>query len=173
MQDWEDLRRRWYPLVWATVYRILKNHDQALDCCQDVFLEAFERSQKQPVHDWPGFLRWLAVRRALDRLRKVRRAAAHLNGANEIAILDRGHEPHEEAEFRELVERVRLEMARLPPRQAEAFWLCRVEEMSYADAAQQLNTDANSIGVLVHRARARLREYLSDLRPTQAENRLS
>lgn len=165
MLDWEELQRRWRPLVWGTVYRILKDHDQALDCCQDVFLEAFERSQQRPVEDWAGFLRWLAVRRALDWLRKRRRKAAHFNRDTDIASIG-GGEPCDHAQFHELVERVRLELARLPHRQAEAFWLCCVEEASYSDAARQLGTNANTIGVLVHRARARLRQLLTDISPS-------
>jgi RNA polymerase sigma-70 factor (ECF subfamily) len=169
MEDWEEVRRQYGPIVWATVYRIVRNRDQALDCCQEVFLEAFERSEADPVRDWPAFLRWLAVRRALDRLRRVRRAAAHLSRDYDVAACARGPEPCEEAEFRELVERVRLETARLPKRQAEAFWLCCVEEMSYDEAAGQMGTDANSIGVLIHRARSRLRELLADLNPTRVD----
>ncbi|HVC95963.1 MAG TPA: sigma-70 family RNA polymerase sigma factor [Pirellulales bacterium] len=169
MDDWEEIRRQYSPIVWATVYRILRNRDQALDCSQEIFLEAFERSEENVVRDWPAFLRWLAVRRALDRLRRVRRAAVHLSRDCDVATCARGPEPWEEAEFRELVERVRLETARLPKRQAEAFWLCCVEEMSYHEAAKQMNTDANCIGVLIHRARSRLRELLADLNPTHID----
>lgn len=171
MYDWDEIRQTCGPLVWATVYRILKHHDEALDCCQEIFIEAFERSQKRLVDDWPGFLRWLAVRRALDRLRKLRRAALRLDSQGDVASIGDGPEPSEDAEFRELVDRVRLEMARLPHRQAEAFWLCCVEETSYAETARRLGTDVNSIGVLVHRARARLRDLLADVSPTRAENR--
>jgi RNA polymerase sigma-70 factor, ECF subfamily len=170
MEDWEEIRRQYSPVVWATVYRILKNHDQALDCCQEVFLEAFERSEEDAVRNWPAFLRWLAVRRAIDRLRRVRRAAAHISRDFDVATCARGPEPCEEANFRELVERVRLETARLPGRQAEAFWLCCVEEMSYDEAAKQMNADTNYIGVLVHRARTRLRELLADLNPARIDH---
>jgi RNA polymerase sigma factor (sigma-70 family) len=166
MENWEELRRNCGPLVWATVYRILKNREQALDCYQEVFREAIERSAKAAVEDWPAFLRWLAVRRALDRLRRDRRIAAHISRDYDVARFARGREPCEDAEFRELVERVRLEMARLPSRQAEAFWLCCVEELTYVEAAKQMGTDANGIGVLIHRARSRLRTFLADLKPT-------
>lgn len=154
MEVWEAIRRQYSPIVWATVYRILKDRDQALDCCQEVFLEAFERSQDDVVRDWPAFLRWLAVRRAIDRLRRVRRADARVSRDFDVATCAGGPEPCEDAQFRELVERVRLEAARLPQRQAEAFWLCCVEEMSYQEAAKQMSTDANCIGVLVHRRRS-------------------
>jgi RNA polymerase sigma-70 factor, ECF subfamily len=170
MHDWEDIRGQYGRLIWSTAYRILKKHDQALDCCQEVFLEAWQRSQEQVVRDWPSFLRWLAAHRALDRLRKRQRAAAYISPDSDITLCAGGPEPGEEVEFRELVERVRLEMGRLPDRQAEAFWLCCVEEMRYDAAARQMGTDVNSIGVLIHRARSRLRELLADLSPARVKH---
>jgi RNA polymerase sigma factor (sigma-70 family) len=131
MEDCDEVRRKYAPLVWATVYRIVKHHDHAIDCCQEIFLEAIERSKREVVNDWPAFLRWLAVRRALDRLRRERRAATHVDPHYDVALHARGPEPCEEAEFRELAQRVRLEMALLPDRQAEAFWLCCVEQATY------------------------------------------
>jgi DNA-directed RNA polymerase specialized sigma24 family protein len=41
--------------------------------------------------------------------------------------------------------------------------------MTAAEVAEQLGTDANSIGVLVHRARARLRDVLADVNPARVE----
>ena len=171
MHDWHEIRQRYGPLVWSTVYRIVKRHDQALDCYQDVFVEAMERSEEQPVRSWPALLRWLAVRRALDRLRKEQRAASHIDSFDESRLQSDGMEPSGAAEFGELVERVRLEMARLPDRQAEAFWLRCVEEISYAEIAKQLEVDVNAVGVLIHRARNRLRDLLADLNPTRATDR--
>jgi RNA polymerase sigma factor (sigma-70 family) len=170
MHDWHEIRQRYGPLVWSTVYRIVKRHDQALDCYQDVFLEAIERSRERPVQNWPALLRWLAVRRALDRLRKERRAIAHIDSFDEGALHSGGLEPSSDAEFGELVDRVRLEMARLPDRQAEAFWLRCVEEISYAEIAKQMEMDVSAVGVLIHRARNRLRDLLTDLNPTRVKD---
>jgi DNA-directed RNA polymerase specialized sigma24 family protein len=66
MFDWREIRDRLAALVWTTVYRILKDPAKALDCCQDVFLETFQRAERKPVADWPGLLRWLPSRRAID-----------------------------------------------------------------------------------------------------------
>src|SRR4051812_13159145 len=171
MHDWQEIRQRCGPLVFGAVYRILKRHDQALDCYQEVFLEAFERCRDRPVRNWPALLRWIAVHRALDRLRQERRNATHVDFFDqETSLLPASEQVTGDAvEFRELVDRVRLEVARLPDRQGEAFWLRCVEELSGSEVAEQLGTDVNTIGVLVHRARARLREMLADLNPTRAE----
>ena len=83
--------------------------------------------------------------------------------------------PFGEAEWHELM-RWRAcanEVARLPARQAEAFWLRCVEQSSYADIGRQLKLDANTVGVLVHRGadapearsvRIQSRETLNDPR---------
>lgn len=48
----------------------------------------------------------------------------------------------------------------LPARQREVFQLRQVEELSAADVAQIIGCTANHIGVLLHRARLRLRACL-------------
>jgi len=170
MHDWTEIRQRYGPLIFGAAFRVLKRHDQALDCYQEVFLEAFEQWEERPVRNWPALLCWLAVRRALDRLRKERRIAAHVESdKNTLLLPGMGDSPSDDVEFRELIERVRDEVARLPARQGEAFWLRCVEQLNAAEVAEQLGTDTNSVGVLVHRARKRLREVLADMNPARTE----
>jgi hypothetical protein len=90
MIDLEEIRSRYGPLIWNTVYRVLRDHADSLDCYQDVFCEVLERTsraekgtgpicakppegrsgkldlspfppERQEVEDWPGYLRWLAT----------------------------------------------------------------------------------------------------------------
>ena len=133
MHDWPQIHERYAPLVWGTVYRILGDHAEALDCFQDVFAEVLEHSSSRSVRDRPAFLRWMAVRRALDRLRKRRVDAKRVALDVEIATLSAiAAGPDAQAQWNELIERVREELARLPGQQAEAFWLHCVEDMSQA-----------------------------------------
>jgi RNA polymerase sigma-70 factor (ECF subfamily) len=168
MADWQQLRQRYGPLVWATAYRILANQADAADCFQDVFTEVLERSSPEDVRDWPAFLRWLTAKRALNRLRQQRsEAARHTHIADVTTLATNLPGPVEEAESNELVDRIRQEVARLPARQGEAFWLACVEQVSYVEIGQQLGLDANAVGVLMHRVRTRLRKVLSDLDPVK------
>ena len=164
MHDWPQIHERYGPLVWKTVYRILRDHAEALDCFQEVFAEVLERSPSRRVRDWPAFLRWLAVRRALDRLRKRRADARQVAFECDVATLPADSPgPDALAEWNELLERVRDELVRLPRQQAEAFWLRCIEEMSQAEIGQHLGVSTNAVGVLVHRARQRLRQSLAEL----------
>jgi len=169
MHDWQEVRRLHGAIVFRAVFRILKRHDQALDCYQEVFLEAFEQCGARRVDNWPALLRWLAVRRALDRLRSERRRLSRVADEDPSLLPGSVVEPSAAIEFRELVEQVRHAIARLPDRQGEAFWLHCVEQLTYAEVAEQFGTDTNTVGILVHRARARLRKLLADLNPSRVE----
>ena len=65
---------------------------------------------------------------------------------------------------------MRHEVARLPERQAEAFWLHSIEHLSNAEVAEQMETEPETVAVLVHRAKTRLRELLSDLNPSRVDH---
>ena len=155
--DWDEIRREYAPLVWSVVWRILAHDADALECSQDVFLEAMERSRDTSINNWGGYLRWLAARRAIDVLRRRRRQPESVDVQT---LSDQSETASATVEFADLVEVVRLELTRLPTSQAEAFWLVCVEEHSYREVAELMNIKANAVGVLVHRARKQLRQAL-------------
>lgn len=166
MHDWDEICEKYGPLVWSTVYRVLNDHAQSLDCYQDVFLEAFEQTRNQSIKDWPSLLRWLAVRRAIDRLRQRRRIDGKFVASPEMASsLATTDGPIEAAQLNELMEQVCNELVKLPARQAEAFWMRCIGHMSYAEIAEQLRLDTNEVGVLIHRTKLRLRKMLAHLSP--------
>jgi RNA polymerase sigma-70 factor, ECF subfamily len=163
MNTLEEIRSRHGPLVWNTVYRILRDYTESLDCYQDVFCEVLERARETEIENWPGYLRWLATRRALDRLRKRQRAQNRFDAADVSLVKTSDPGPAETAQLNELAELVRHELVKLPERQAEAFWLHCIEEMSYEEVGRQLAVEASTVGVLIHRAKLRLRKLLASL----------
>lgn len=159
--DFERIRQTHAAMVWSAVARILKHHEDSLDCFQEVFAEAIVRSRSSPVDDWGAWLRWLATRRALDALRRRHRTAA----SSEVeAVCDASPSAEQNAAFTELIARVRSELAHLPDRQAEAFWLVCVEQRTYEEVAQQMGVERNAVGVLVHRARLHMRSTLNSFK---------
>ena len=95
------------------------------------------------VRNWPGLLRKVATRRALDRLRKRHCAASQhqsLERSPEPASANPG--PVEHAEMNELISRLRQGVAKLPAMQAEVFCLRCFEEMSYQEIAEELKDRA-------------------------------
>jgi RNA polymerase sigma-70 factor (ECF subfamily) len=168
MDEWDKVYERYGSLVWATVYRILGDHARALDCCQDVFAEVLDRCRAGQVRDWAAFLKWLATRRALDSLRRQRAENGRFEHGGDIGEVPALALPPDAREnLHELEARLKRALTRLPLQQAEAFWLSSVEQMSYREIGEQLGVEATHVGVLVHRARHRLRESLADLNPAR------
>jgi RNA polymerase sigma-70 factor (ECF subfamily) len=160
MTDWPRLVHDHGPLVWRTAYRLLGHDADAADCFQEAFAAALQLSRRQPVAHWPSLLRRLATARALDRLRRRyrERAEAVTESVDSAAP---GPGPVERAEGAELAERLRQALSQLPPREAEVFCLRCVDDLSYDAIADQLGLSVNAVGVLLHRARGRLKGPLA------------
>ena len=173
--DWQALVTRDGPAVWRCAYRLLGHHADAEECFQETFVAAVELSRRQDVpeiRDWRALLLRLATTRALDRLRRRyrRRGRERTAGADEWdalsqAVPGRASTPLEDAESAELAAALRDALAELPGRQGEAFCLHHLEGWSYQDVGRHLALSVDGVGVLLYRARARLRELMSSRRP--------
>jgi RNA polymerase sigma-70 factor (ECF subfamily) len=162
MTDWKLIVDRHGPAVWQTAYRLLNHHADACDCYQETFLAAVKLDRRQTIKHWPAALRTIATCRALDRLRRRTRQLEY-TGDPDDALPSAGNatRPGERAEAKELMQQVRAALTQLPVEQAQAFWLQAMEQLSYQEVAAQMNIKPNAVGVLIHRARKRLREILS------------
>jgi len=163
MPDWQEILSRDGPAVWRSVYRLLGNSADADECFQEVFLDALKLSRRREVHHWRGLLQRLATARAVDRLRRKRVAFVADPAAELDAVCDRAPSPAQSAEDAELAERLRAALAGVPPRQAEVFCLHGLEGWSYQEIATHMEISTDAVGVLLHRARKRLRQLLPAL----------
>ena len=162
MTDWPAIVSRHSGAVWQTAYRLLGNHAEAADCYQETFLAALEISRRQNVRNWCALLTRLATCRAVDGLRRrARHAARHDDLADWATVSSPNPGPAELAESAELSARLRVSLAELPPKQAEVFCLRYLSGLSYRQIARQIGMRTSAVGVLLHRARSRLREMLS------------
>lgn len=166
MTDWPDVVARYGPVVWATAWRLLGNHADASDCFQETFVAAVKVSRRQQVKHWPALLKRIAAARALDRLRQRTRDSARVQPMPEGVPVSA--DPSRDAEAAELAEGLKQALTEIPAPQAEAFYLHAVEDLSYDEIAEQMGVKVNHVGVLIHRARTRLRELL---RPKVGESR--
>ncbi len=170
--DWGAILAGQGSTVWRTVYRILGHHDDAMDCYQETFLAAFRFAQSEKIQDWTSFLASLAIRRAMDRLRKRYRCERRflpMECAPEPSSETEG--PLQQARANELMERVREGMSELPEKQAEVFWLSCLEGLSHQQIADLMEVPVGEVRVLLHRARTRLGAVLNLDRLHERETR--
>src|SRR5262245_26492287 len=162
MPDWQDILSREGPAVWRTAYCLLGHHADADECFQETCLAALEVSRRQPVRYWRALLRRLATTQALNRLRDRYRRGRHERPADLSAVPGPAPTAAQAAEEAELAEELRQALTQLPQQQAEAFCLHALDGWSYRDVAEQLGLSIDAVGVLLHRARQRLRALLAD-----------
>jgi RNA polymerase sigma-70 factor (ECF subfamily) len=156
--DWDRIVREHGALVYGTAWRILGHQPDAEDVAQEVFLEAHRLRRRQPVRNWPGLLRRLAVYRAVDCLRQ-RKAAVSLNG---LALAASGDSPEEAAIGKELSERLRQAIGQLPNLESTVFCLRFFEDQSYQDIAAALDIRMGTVSAALHKARERLEVLLGE-----------
>ncbi len=164
MVDWQAILARDGPAVWRTAYRVVGNQADADECFQEAFLGALALSRRQSVENWRALLQRLAAARAIDCLRLRMRRRIREQETDLDTIDGRGPSPARQAEDAELAHQLREALAGLPAKQAEVFCLHCLESWSYQEIAHHLAITVDAVGVLLYRARRRLRNQLADPR---------
>jgi RNA polymerase sigma-70 factor (ECF subfamily) len=160
LTDWKAIIIANGPAVWRTLYRIVGSSADADDCFQDVFMEAVKTSRRRRIEHWPAWLQRLAVSRAIDHLRRRRGLRSRAEPADLESLASIAADSGQLAQSAERARQLRAALAELSADQAEAITLHLFNEWSYEEIAGELETSVSNVGVLIHRAKARLRELL-------------
>ncbi len=163
MPEWSEILEQHGGVVWKTVYRLLGNDSDASDCFQETFVAALKLARRESVQNWPALLRRIATARALDRIRqRARHSACRVPQANDAEVVSRHPPPEHETEQAETIELLTRSLARLPPNQSQVVCLYYLEGNTYGQISEELKISVNYVGVLMHRAKAALREMLTE-----------
>ena len=145
-------------LVYGTIYRLTANAAEAEDAAQEVFirLPRVVAGFAGTVEQFPGWLRRIAVRAALMRLRSGRRRN-EVSAESIAALVSRPDD---------VLSRLTIEsaLARLSVEHRTVFLLKEVEGYDHAEIAELLGISVANSEVRLHRARRQLRELLRDSR---------
>ena len=149
--------------LYAFIRRMLRDHHDAEEVCQEAFLKAFAALDSfSSTYRFSTWLFTIAYRVCLNTLRR-RRA---LTGEVDFASLPRGGESDDD-EVAESEEAARLRglvwdaVDNLSPAQRATVLLFYRHEQSCHQIAQVLQVPVATVKSHLHRARARLRESLS------------
>ena len=159
MADWNALLDEHGPMVAGISWRILSNATDVEDNVQETFIQAFRLEQAEPIRHWRGLLRRLATLGALARRRR-RKLDASLDG---VSLFSGGGSPDELAITRELEERLRDAVARLPKREGAVFSLRYFEQLTLDEIAKSLTISYSAAGAALSRARGKLEPIFRDI----------
>ncbi len=154
--------------VWRLIVRILgeDGHDAA-DCFQQTFVDFVTRRKRaNDIRNRRALLLQIGAARAIDVVRRRIRERGRTQAVDQHKLASRRDcEPGLRAEADELLDDLRAALAELPERQSTAFALTQIENVSPDRAAQAMGVTVAHLRVLIHRARAALRERLESHKP--------
>jgi RNA polymerase sigma-70 factor (ECF subfamily) len=160
LEDFGSFYERTYPSAFRTAWAILRDRGAAADAVQDAYLSAY-RQRDRFRGDAPA-LAWLlriVVNRAFAEGRRRRPRVVQLETAGETAT------PGDEVV--RATDHLSLDAAMLvlEPRSRAAVVLRYYHDLDYATIASILGTNANNVGVILHRAVEKLRHELGRVEP--------
>jgi RNA polymerase sigma-70 factor (ECF subfamily) len=158
---WGEVYRELGPVVLRLCRRILPTREDAEDATAEIFMKAQLKldhyDSGRPFKPW---LYRVAANHCRDVLRS-RRGRQHVN-KGEIDVESQAPDPIESILARETHEEVRGALAKLDDRARLALSLRYFAELSYEEIAEVLGLTSSFVGVLLLRARRKMRRLLTD-----------
>src|SRR5947207_3430198 len=146
-QKIEAAVREHAQLVFKICYAVVRNHHDAEDATQEVFLRVWRNAAKlEEIRELRSWIAKIAWNVAIDRSRK--RPEQPIDDHFEISENPRAEDQVIHAQMLALLERA---IARLPRKEREAIILASVEEMSMGEIAQVLGTSEATVRARIFR----------------------
>ena len=158
----ETLFRAHHDRVFRTAHRITGSPADAEDVLQTIFLRLIKSQGPPDLSDNPGaYLSRAAVNASLDLMRtRGRMKSVGLEDADAGAMESTSKNPEAQHVDRELQTLIREAVARLGSTAAEMFALRYYEGYENQEIAKMLGTSHLVVGVVLHRARTKLRKEI-------------
>lgn len=154
--------------VYNTVIGIVQNAEDAEDVTQEVFIQVF-----RSIHTFKGesklstWLYRIATTRSLDllRSRKSKKRFGFIqrlfgDGAEPLFEIPDFNHPGVELDKKDNAAKLFRAIGQLPENQKTAFVLHKLEDLSYLEVSEVMNTSVPAVESLMHRAKLNLRKIL-------------
>ena len=173
---YDDLIKRYQERIYATIYHMTSNHEDANDLAQDSFIKAFQALKS--FKGGSSFYTWLyriAVNKTINFL-KQRKNRIHMslndldfnteNNPDLVALIS-DKTPRRDAGLKELQEKLNAAMLKLSEPHRIVVVLHDVQGMSHEEVAQVMDCNIGTVRSRLFYARQQLQSLLTDyLKPT-------
>jgi RNA polymerase sigma factor RpoE len=168
---YDDLVRRYQERIYATVYHMTANHEDANDLAQEAFIKAFHALKS--FKGGSSFYTWvyrIAVNKTINFL-KQRKHRAHLSLNDldfnaehdpDLVALISEKTPRREVSLAELQEKLNTAMQKLSEPHRLVVTLHDVQGLSHEEIAKIMDCNIGTVRSRLFYARQQLQAYLSD-----------
>jgi RNA polymerase sigma-70 factor (ECF subfamily) len=168
---YDDLVRRYQERIYATIYHMTSNHEDANDLAQEAFIKAF-----QVLRSFKGgssFYTWvyrIAVNKTINFLKQRKNKAQmslddlDFNAEHDpdLVALISDKTPRREAGLAELQEKLNIAMQKLSDSHRLVVTLHDVQGLSHEEIAKIMDCNIGTVRSRLFYARQQLQAYLSD-----------
>ena len=152
----EELVSLLAPMVFRLASRFFRSREDVEDLAQDAFARFFAKiDQVRPDENVPGWVSRVTVNVCYDRLRKLRREKAAVEGLG--ALPTAPNRPEHDS-----YENVRAAVAGLDPKWRIPLMLKEVEELSIKEISGMVGISQSNVKIRLYRARKKLADILRD-----------
>jgi RNA polymerase sigma factor (sigma-70 family) len=176
LEAYDQLIKRYQERIYATVYHMTSNHEDANDLAQDAFIKAFQALKS--FKGGSSFYTWLyriAVNKTINFL-KQRKNKLHMslndldfnteNNPDLIALIS-DKTPRREAGLKELQEKLNEALLKLSEQHRLVMVLHDVQGQSHEEIAAIMNCNIGTVRSRLFYARQQMQAWLTDyLKPT-------
>ena len=164
-EAFKEIFNRYHKKVYRIAYGVVRKREDALDIVQEVFIKLF-----RSIKNFKGealfytYLYRMTLNTAIDHTRKLKKSST-------LSLNEEGaFEPSDGVEKRpdyvlldkELEEKVKAAMGKLPTDQRAALILREVEGLSYQEMADVMGCSIGTVMSRLHYGRKRMQELLKD-----------
>jgi RNA polymerase sigma-70 factor (ECF subfamily) len=171
VEAYDDLMRKYQERIYATVYHMTSNHEDANDLAQETFIKAY--TALKSFKGDSSFYTWvyrIAVNKTINFL-KQRRNRPHLslndldfNAENDpdMVALVSDKTPRRDVGLTELQEKLNAAMLKLSPVHRLVVTLHDVQGLSHEEIGKIMDCNVGTVRSRLFYARQQLQAYLSD-----------
>lgn len=168
---YDELVRRYQERIYATVYHMTSNHEDANDLAQEAFIKAYQALKT--FKGGSSFYTWvyrIAVNKTINFLKQRKnRSQMSLNDVDfnaehdpDLVALISDRTPRREVGLTELQEKLNEAMQKLSEPHRLAVTLHDVQGMSHEEIAKVMDCNIGTVRSRLFYARQQLQAYLSD-----------
>ena len=171
MTAYDDLVKRYQERIYATVYHMTSNHEDANDLAQEAFIKAFQALKS--FKGGSSFYTWvyrIAVNKTINFLKQRKNKSQmslddlDFNAEHDpdLVALISEKTPRREISLTELQEKLNIAMLKLSEPHRLVVTLHDVQGLSHEEIAKIMNCNIGTVRSRLFYARQQLQAYLSD-----------
>jgi RNA polymerase sigma-70 factor (ECF subfamily) len=171
MAAYDDLVRKYQERIYATIYHMTSNHEDANDLAQEAFIKAYQALKS--FKGGSSFYTWvyrIAVNKTINFLKQRKnRAQISLNDLDfnaehdpDLVALISDKTPRRDVNLAELQEKLNAAMQKLSEQHRLVVTLHDVQGLSHEEIAAIMDCNIGTVRSRLFYARQQLQAYLSD-----------